>query len=221
MRHLVWLVGAAFAIGVPGPARAAELQVLEPADRALVRGEVTFRVRPVLAQGEQFLQNPEISIQDEYGKEITRLRPTPDLKSGITSAVWNSRAVKDGIYLVTIHHRALGGGGRPIPAREDLTLSVRNAPVRPARFTVQPPAEAKPGEPFEVKVVVTDGRGKPMLGARITAKVDLGELDNEVELTDEDGEATFVITTEKPGPLRLVLVVEQLPAAVRVIQVRN
>jgi hypothetical protein len=201
------------------PAGAAEIKLMQPADRSIVRGVVTFQMKPELAPTDQFLSNPQISIQDEYGKEIEGLRIVRNGGTGVCSAAFDTRKLKDGVYLVAVTMRTLDRGARAVETREDLTLAVRNTPVRPGRFTIG--IEKRPyklDEQAEVSVKVLDQHGRPMPGARVTLKVDTGDLDTDVEITDSAGEAFASLGSEDPQVVNLIITVEHLPPVKQVIR---
>ena len=206
-------------IAPAGPAVAAELKIMEPADRTIVRGPVTFKIKTELAPGEQFLSAPEVAIRDEYGQEIRKARAPYNKDAGIFSVGYNTAGLKDGLYIATVTYRHLAGG-KPQEAREDLTLGVRNKPARPARFAVDGEriVEATVDESAELTVRVFDEHGLRMPGARVTLTVDRGELDSPAEITDSQGEAIVSLTSEQAAAVTLTITVEQLPPVTRVIR---
>jgi hypothetical protein len=201
------------------PAAAAEIKVLEPADHSLITGTVKFRLQPVHAVTDMFLQNPEISILDEYGTEIDKFRAARDVKTQICSATFDTTKVKDGTYTVTIVYPTLLKGQTRQETREDLTLGVRNTKRVPARFTVDTAtSETKAGESSEITIKVLDKYGRLMPGARITFKVDKGEVDKDAELTDSEGEAIAAVDSEDAQTVTLTVTVENLPPVTKVIK---
>jgi hypothetical protein len=217
MKHILSL--SALALLAAGPATAAELKVMQPADRSIVRGVVTFQMKPELGPTDQFLSNPEISIQDDYGKEIEKLRIVRNGNTGVCTATYDTRQLRDGVYLVAITFRTLEGGRKPVDTREDLTLAVRNGPARPGRFSVV--LEDRPyklDEQAEITVKVLDQNGKPMNGARVAFKVDRGDLDTEAEITGVEGEATASIDSDDAQQVTLLITVEHLPPVRRVVR---
>jgi hypothetical protein len=201
------------------PAAAAELKVIEPADRTLVKGTVQFRLQPKHDATDMFLTNPEISIQDEYGKELQKFRAARDIRTQLCSAVFDTTKVPDGIYLVTIIYPTLLKGQIKQEVREDLTLGVRNSTRLPERFTVElAQPETKAGEFSDITVKVFDKYKRPMPGARVSFKVDKGELDTDAEITDGDGEAIASIDSDDAQMITLTISVENLPAVTKTIK---
>lgn len=204
----------AFAAGMAAfcrPAAAAELKIMEPADRSLVKGTVKFRIQPVHAPTDMFLSNPEITVEDEYGKELQKFRAARDVKTQICNATFDSTQIPDGMYLVSIVYPTLSKGKTKQVVREDLTLGVRNGRKAPAQFTVlvETP-ETKVGEYGDITVKVLDKYKRPMPGARVTFKVDKGEVDTDAEITDSDGEAIASVESEDAQTVTLTITVENL-----------
>jgi len=201
------------------PATAAELKVLEPADHSLITGTVKFRLQPVHAATDMFLSNPEITILDEYGTEIDKFRAARDVKTQICSATFDTTKLKDGTYSVSIVYPTLLKGQTKQETREDLTLGVRNTKRLPARFTVETgTAETKAGESSDITIKVLDKYGRLMPGARVTFKVDKGEVDKDAELTDSEGEAFVSVDSEDAQTITLTVTVENLPPVTKVIK---
>ena len=192
---------------------------MEPADRTLVKGVVKFSLQPKNEVTEQFLTNPEISIQDEYGKELQKFRAARDVRTQLCSAVFDSTKVPDGIYLVAITYPTLLKGTTKQEVREDLTLGVRNSTRLPERFTVElAQPETKAGEFSDVTVKVFDKYKRPMPGARVQFKVDKGEVDTEAEITDGDGEALASLDSDDPQTVTVTITVENLPPVTKTVK---
>lgn len=212
----------AFVAGVAAlgrPASAAELKILEPADHALVSGTLKFRIQPVHAVKDMFLSNPEITILDEYGTEIEKFRAARDPQTQICSANFDTTKVKDGSYQVSIVYPTLLEGKKKEETREDLTLGVRNTKRVPAKFTVEVgAAETKAGESSEITIKVADKYGRLMPGARVSFKVDKGEVDKTSEITDGDGEAIASVDSDDAQSITLTITVENLPPVTKVIK---
>ncbi|HEU4751639.1 MAG TPA: Ig-like domain-containing protein [Armatimonadota bacterium] len=218
MKHAFWLAALALA-ALALPARAAELKILEPADKTLVRGTVTFKVKPEDGPTDQFLSSPEVVIQDEYGGDIERLRVARDEKSGVCSTQFDTTQLKDGIYLVAVKYRTLEKGVKPTEVREDLTLGVRNTSVKPAKFSIEMDrTEFRTEDAADFTVKVYDSRGRLMPGARVAFKVDKGEVDSDAEITNGLGEASTSVQTEEPDTITLTITVENLPPVTRVLR---
>jgi hypothetical protein len=201
------------------PAAAAELKIMEPADRSLVKGTVKFRIQPVHAPTDMFLSNPEIKVEDEYGKEIRKLNAARDVKTQICTASFDTTQVPDGMYLVSIVYPTLFKGQTKQEVREDLTLGVRNGKKVPAAFTVLVEgAEAKVGAYSDITVKVLDKYKRPMAGARVTFKVDKGEVDTEAEISDSEGEAIASVDSEDAQTVTLTIIVENLAPITKVIK---
>jgi len=201
------------------PAAAAELQILEPVDRSLVKGTVKFRIQPVHGATDMFLSNPEITVEDEYGKEIQKVRAARDPKTQICTASFDTTMVPDGMYLVSIVYPTLFKGTVKQEVREDLTLGIRNGKKVPAAFTVVVEgAEAKVGAYSDITVKVLDKYKRPMPGVRIQFKVDKGEVDTAVEISDSEGEAIASVDSEEPQTVTLTITVENLAPITKVIK---
>jgi Big-like domain-containing protein len=202
------------------PAPAAELKILEPADKSVLRGTVRFRILPQHGPMDEFLIPPDIIICSQYGLEIQTLHTDLDQQTGICSASVDTTKLKDGRYLFTIKYRTLIGP-KAETATENLTLGVRNGSVRPARFTVESPQKATAlsiEEPGDLVVRVVDARGRKLSGAGVKFQVDRGELDREGDITDDSGEALASVSVEEPGDVTVTITVENLPPVTRVIR---
>lgn len=200
------------------PAAAAELQVLSPVDKSLVRGTVQFQIRPVHTPLDQFLSNPYVVIRDRDGKELEEVRAPRNLQTGICSVAVDTTRFRDGQYQVEVKYRTLVRN-QPQEVSELLTLGVRNTNLRPNRFTVQFEDRAyRLDEAADLTVRVLDGRGKPMEGARVAFKVDKGELPTPAEITDLDGEATLSLQSEELQNITLTITVEGLAPVTRTIR---
>lgn len=211
----IMVAAAAFA----QPAAAAELKILEPADHALVSGTLKFRIQPVHAVTDVFLMNPEITILDEYGTEIDKFRAARDFKTQICSATFDTAPLKDGNYTVAIVYPTLLKGKTKQETREELTLGVRNTKRIPARFAVEiGTTETKAGESSDITIKVHDKYGRLMPGARVTFKVDKGEVDKDAEITDSEGEAIASVDSEDAQTVTLTVTVENLPPITKVIK---
>lgn len=201
------------------PGAAAELVILQPADRSVVKGAVTFRIRPKHARGEEFFSNPDIILRNEYGQELRRITAPLDPKTGICSATLDTGRLEDGLYLVTVTYRWLVAGDRALDTREELMLGVRNRGGRPARFSVEvEDRDYRTGDGCNVVVRVFDQRGRLLPAARVALKVDRGSLNSEAEITDSRGEVFTFVDSEEPGTVRLTVTVEDLPPVTRAIR---
>jgi hypothetical protein len=215
--QLIILVVGAAAAGSLRPAAAAELKVVAPADRAIVAGSLDFKVKTVLAPGEEFLMAPEIAIKDEYGDELDKTRALYNKDTDVFAIPFDTRKLKDGMYLATVTYRYLVKG-KPQEEREDLTLAFRNRKSSPKRFTVtSEQVEAAAGGQVDMKVRVYDAQGHLMPGARVALKVDKGEVGNAAEITDGNGEATVSVFSDDPQQVTLTVTVESLPSVTRAI----
>lgn len=219
MKRSLTLFALALAAVCCRPAAAAELKIIEPADRSLVKGTVKFRIQPVHAPTDMFLSNPEIKVEDEYGKEIRKLNAARDVKTQICTVTFDTTLVPDGMYLVSIVYPTLFKGQTKQEVREDLTLGVRNGKKVPAAFTVLVEgAEAKVGAYSDITVKVLDKYKRPMAGARVTFKVDKGEVDTEAEISDSEGEAIASVDSEDAQTVTLTIIVENLAPITKVIK---
>jgi len=213
---LAGLMGVAVLL-VPG-ARAAQLKILSPPDRSLLRGHVQIRIAPGDEPRDQFLENPRLVIQDGEGRTVRDFRPPRDAKTQICSAVLDSTALLDGQYHVTVTYRTLVGG-KPVTVQENLTVAVRNGPGKPGRFTFAAPDKPlKTSDSADLKVTVLDGRGKPFEGARVVFKATSGDLQSEVEITDRDGEAFVTLESEDAESVSITATVEGLAPQSRVVR---
>ncbi len=200
------------------PAAAAELKILAPADRAILKGIAEFNILPEHAQGELFLQNPEVILQNEYGEEVQKLPAARNPQTNVCTSRTDTSLLPDGLYLVTIKYRVLVQG-MPQDVREDLTLGIRNKPVKPGRFTVEyQKKDYKLGEPCELTVRVLDAKGRRLPATRVAFKVDKGEIDTEAEITDSSGEVIAQIDAEEADTITLTVTVDGLPAVTRVVK---
>lgn len=201
------------------PASAAEVQVLAPQDKSVVRGRVEFHIRPLDTPNDQFLDNPWVIIRDQAGQQMDEVRAPRNRQTGICSAAVDTTRYRDGQYQVEIKYRTLVGG-QAVTTKREMTLAVRNSSLRAGRFTVE--LEAKNYRPEEdaadVTVKVLDSRGKPMPGARVAFKVDKGDLESPAEITDSDGEAFITVQSDEPQDIRLTITVEGLAPVVKTIR---
>jgi hypothetical protein len=218
MKPLIALFAVALAAGTFRPAAAAELKILEPKDCSIVKGAVRFKIQPVEAPNERFLKDPEVLVQDENGKNVQKMAAVLDPKTGIGAAAWDSTRVPDGLYLVAITYQTLKGSASE-EEREDLTIGVRNGAVKPAKFVVELQAkDYHPGEAVDVAVKVYDQRGKLMPGARVAFKVDKGEMNTDVEISDSTGEVLGSVDSDDPQTVTLTVTVENLPPVMKTIK---
>lgn len=194
------------------PSTAAELKILEPADRTVLKGVVTFRIQPFHSSSEQYFSDPDVIVQDEVGNEVQRVIAVLDRKAGVCVAPLDTRKLRDGICHVSVRYRTLFQGRTARMTEEDLTYGIRNGAAKPVRFTVTVPAKPVGNDDYgDVTVTVFDAKGKPMPGARVTFKVDKGDVDTDAEITDSDGEATCSVDTDTAGSITLTVIVEGLP----------
>jgi hypothetical protein len=213
------------------PATAAELKVMAPEDKSIVKGRVEFKLKPQNEANEQFFSNPDVIVTNEEGEEVAKLEAPLDTKTGVCSAVFDTTKVKDGMYNVQVTYRVLLKGSDPDDTEENLVLGVRNGPAKPARFVVQladRPYKVSTqsanedadddGEMADVVVKVYDQRGKLMPAARVTFKVDRGDLDNPADISDSDGEAMASVGSEAAGQVTLTIQVENLAPVKKVIR---
>src|SRR5207248_877878 len=144
--------------------------------------------------------NPELSFQDEMGKELQKATAVMDKQTGVCSAAVETGKLPDGLYNVVINYRCLQNGKTPKAIREDLTLGVRNGPQRPGKFTVEIEDKAyKVADAADITVKVFDRKGKLMPAARVAFKVDKGELDSDADITDSSGEVFITTTYDEPA----------------------
>lgn len=214
------LLAAALALlACAGPLNSAEIEVVAPRDRSLVRGTVEFQLRPRHEPGERFFENPEVSIQDEQGKELTRFPAYMDARTGICSAKWDTREFRDALYLAEIHYRALNAANNDVSTSEVLYLGLRNGRNRPARFSVElADQHFKLDDGADLTVRVYDRMGKRLPGARVGLSAPGAILDAEAEITDSDGEATVTLSAEGPRTVTLTITVEHLPPVKRTLR---
>lgn len=218
LRRLFILTAGLAALAIGGPARASELKVLEPADCAIVKGTVNFRIQTEQAQGERPLSAPELVIQDETGNELTQLRALRDRVTGICTTSLDTRRYPDGQYLVRLKYRSLKAG-KVEDTLDEMTLSFRNTRVHPAKFTVtMVDRPYKLDEPCEVTVKVTGNYGKVMGGARVSFKIDKGDVGRGTEISDSDGEVILNITGTDVANAVLTITVEDLAPVTRTIK---
>lgn len=217
MKRVLFL-GAVLGAALYRPASAAELRVLAPADKSLVRGKVEFRIQPLDTPMDQFLDNPYVRILNQNGERLEEVRAPRNPQTGICTAAVDMTRWKDGQYQVEIRYRTLVGG-QPREVQEDLTLGLRNTNARPSRFTVQFEDKGyRIDEAADVKVKVLDARGKPMVGARVAFKADKGDLESEAEITDTDGEAFISVQSEELQTITLTITVEGLPPVTKTVR---
>ncbi len=217
-RLLAWAV---ILVGILVPARptaAADLEVLEPKDRTVVQGQIRFRIKPSEGSGERVIASPEISVEDELGNGLITLPTLRSPTTGICSVVLDSTRLRDGLYRVKISYKALRGEIAEL-AEEWLTLGVRNARLRPARFLVDWTDRVYPvTDGCELRVTVLDARGKPFVAARVTVKAEGGGVDADAWITDADGEAIILVDSETAGSVTVTITVEGLPPVKRVVR---
>jgi uncharacterized membrane protein len=220
LKRILTLFALAAGIAAFGrPAAAAELKILEPADYTVVKGIVKFRIQTIHAAADQFLANPTITVEDEFGKPLQKLNAVRDSKTQISTATFDSTKVPDGMYLVSIVYPTLHQGKTKQEVREDLTLGVRNGKRVPATFTVELESpKTKVGDYSDITVRVLDKNKRPMAGVRVTFKVDKGEVDTEAEITDSDGEAIASVESEEAQTVTLTITVENLPPVKKTIR---
>lgn len=201
-----------------GSASAAELKILAPADRTVVKGIAEFKILPEHAKEELFLQNPEVILQNEYGEEVQKLPAARDPKTNICTTRTDTSLIPDGMYLVTIKYRVLVADV-PKDVREDLTIGVVNKPVKPGRLYVNFAAkDYKVDQPAEVTVTLVDGKGKRIPAHRVTFKVDKGEVDTDAEITDSSGEAIASVYSDEAQVVTLTVSVDGIPAVTRTLK---
>ena len=200
-------------------AGAAQLKILEPLDRSIVRGTINFQVKPELAQTDQFLAPPDVLVQDEYGNEVRKLRAVRDPRTGICSVPLDTTQVPDGRYSAVVAYRTLLQGRAPQEVRQEIDFGVRNRPNRPGRFEVELGDKPYgPNDQCDVVVRVRSQRGQLMPAARVAFKVDKGEVDSAAELTDSDGEAVTTVDSEEAGQVTLTITVENLAPVTKTIR---
>ena len=221
-RFPIWRVSipaVAFATLGVTLASGAELQLMAPADHSLVKGTVTFQVRPQHTPAERFFENPDVILQNESGEEMQKVPAPIDPKTGVCSASIDTRGLPDGRYTAEFKYRCLIQGDQPETTSEFLTLGVRNGATRPARFTVKVDDQVYDEDhPAEVTVRVLDRKGKPMPAARVEFKTNRGAPDDDAEITDRDGEATTFVEYDEGGTVNLTVTVEQLPPVQRTLR---
>lgn len=201
-----------------GSASAAELKILEPADRTVVKGIAEFKILPEHAKGEVFLQNPEVILQNEYGEEVQKLPAARDPKTNICTTRTDTSLIPDGMYLVTIKYRVLVANIAK-DVREDLTIGVVNKPAKLGRLYVTLlNKNHKVDQPVEVNVTLVDQKGKRIAAHRVTFKVDKGEVDSDAEITDSSGEALVSVYSDEAQIVTLSVLVDGLPAVTRTIK---
>jgi hypothetical protein len=219
MKRLILALGLACFAVAARPSAAAELEILEPQDRSIVKGTINVRIKPQNEQTEMFFENPRLSIQDEFGTDLQKLEATLNPATGVCSAKWDTTKVKDGLYVIAISYRTLVRGATPQTDDDEITVAVRNGSRKPAKFTVKLEERPYKGEEgCEVTVKVLDAAGKPMPGARVSFKVDKGDIDTDVELTDGEGEAFTTVDSEEVATVTLTITVENLPPVKKVIR---
>jgi len=200
------------------PATAAELKILSPTDRTVVGGVVRFQIMPQHAATDKIFADPDVIIQNASGADLHKLVAVRDNRTGVCRVDFDTRQLGDGQYLVKVTYRTLFKGSTPVEVRDDLTLGVRNRSRRPARFTVALEKTDFPvGESGDLTVRVFDANGRLLPAARVSFKVDRGDLDTDAEITDSDGEAVANIGLEEPGAVTVTVQVEHLPPMQKVI----
>ncbi len=210
------LVGCLWGMG--RPVGAADVQVVAPADKSVVRGVVQFRIRPVEAPGERYFSNPEVVLVDEDGKSVANTVAVRDPKTKLCELTLDTARYPDGVYLLTVDYRNLAGD-RARNVRSEINLSFRNRGPKPARFVVDLPATAKADDTgVPVTVRVYDARDQLLPGARVEFQAVGGELDSAAELTFHDGEATATVQSEKAGNCNVTIRVEALPSVTRTVR---
>jgi hypothetical protein len=218
MKRALVLLTFALSLSAVRPVQAAELKILEPTDRSVVKGAVTFKVKPEHAPGEQFFQNVDIRIQNEFGTTLQKLVAVFDRRTGICAVPFDTRRLRDGMYTAVISYRTLVGD-KAQPVEEDLVFGVRNGTTKPVKFTVElEEREFGDEEGADIVVKVLDSRGKPMTGARVAFKVDKGETSSDAEITDTEGEAFVTVDSDEVGSVTLTITVEGLPPVTKVIR---
>lgn len=219
--HVPMLAVAVTALGST-LARSAELQLMTPNDYALLKGAVTFQIRPQNTVAERFFENPYISFQNEAGDEIQQVPALFDQKTGICTVRVDTRTLPDGRYTAAVSYRVLVRGDQPETTTEYLTLGVRNGSTKPSRFTVKVANQPMDDEhPAEVTVRVLDRKGKPLPAARVTFKTDRGKPDTDAEITDRDGEVTTFVEHDDGGAVNLTVTVEDLPPVKRALNFKT
>lgn len=217
MKRVLWGMGLVLA-ALAAPVGAAELKVLSPADRSVVRGLVEFRIQPIHGPEDQFLSNPYVTIKDLSDREMVQVRAPKNLQTGICSVIVDMSRYPDGQYIATVTYRTYVRN-KAQEAREDLVLGVRNSRIRPARFSVQVEDRAyRLDEAADFTVKVLDSRGKPLAGARVALKTDQEDGLDGAEITDADGEATFSVQVEDPATVTVTITVENLAPVVKKIR---
>jgi hypothetical protein len=200
------------------PASAAELKILAPVDMAVLRGAVEFKIQPVDAPTDRFLENPYVSFEDSNGRLLQELRAPRNRMTGICSVIVDTTRFQDGVYQAKVRYRTLVNG-RARRIEEGRTVAIRNQDIRPVKFSVMVESrEYAAEEPADLKVRVLDVKGRPMAGARVTFKSDVGDLESEAQLTDKDGEAFIGVENEDGGPMTVTITVENLPPVKKVIR---
>lgn len=214
-----YLIAAILALAAFRPAAAADLTVMEPADHSVLRGTVQFRIRAQEEPGERFLKNPEVSIRDEFGKQVASLRPYRDAKSlDVCQATLDTTALKDGLYLISVLYQNLKND-KIAETREELSLGVRNGKTQPAKlFVALTDKPYRTGDPCEFTVVVVDVRGKRMPAARVAYQVDQGELSTAADVSDSHGEAAGVVDSSEARTVTLTVTAEGLPPVTKTIR---
>jgi hypothetical protein len=208
-------------LAAAAPAAAAELKVLEPSDRSVLKGKLRVRIMPVLEEGEKRVTPPELVVKDREDTNLMTLHGVLDEKSGEFIVPLDTTRFPDGFYQLGITMRVRNGMGEVVEAA-DLAMGFRNGGGRPARFTVEVEPrvfEADDSAPLTVRVF--DQRGRPMPGARVTFKVERGTADRSVEITDGDGEAFISVDSDEGMPVAVTIQVENLPPVVRRIPFRG
>lgn len=217
MKRVVLALALA-AAALARPARAAEVKILQPADRTVVRGSVEFKIQPVFGPRDQFLENPYVHVRDESGKELLETRAPKNNQTGICSAMVDTTRFPDGQYQVTVAYRTFTAG-RATEVKEDLVLGVRNSTIRASKLNVEVPDKAfRTDEAADFKVTVLDTRGKPMSGVRVAFKTDKGDLTTDADITDSDGEVTVSLQSEDPQTMTVTITVEGLAPVTKTVK---
>jgi hypothetical protein len=199
-------------------AAAAELKLLSPVDRTVLRGTVEFKIRPTPAAAERIVENPVIALQDEMGAPVETLRTMRTPSDPVCSVSLDTRRFPDGRYHAAITYRTLKNGA-VMQTEEDLVLGIRNSTARPAVLGVQFEDRVyRADESCVVVAKVTDARRRPLPGARATFKVDRGELDQAAGIADSDGEITVGVSSDQGAPVTLTVTPEGLPAVTKTIR---
>jgi hypothetical protein len=212
------VVAAAFSAAMARPSSAAELEIMEPKDRAILKGAVEFKIKPVHLEGEEFFENPEVRIQTPDGVTMHQFTAVLNPQTGICAGTLDTKKLPDGIYLAEISYRTLKGD-QAEDAGWDMVVAVRNGAARPAKFTLEVEDKThEVGEQCDLIIKVLDAKGKPMPGARVSITTQGGRLDGPAEITDRGGEAFFILDSDEAGQVSVTVTVEHLAPVTRVIR---